>query len=264
MSSPFPGMDPYLEGDYWTEFHTRLANQISTQLLPQLRPKYVALLEKRYVLYRPFLGIFDHEPRSIRPDVGIAQKQVRETAVAYQIPPVTTAPTMETRSLFDETYPVTSVVIRDVSEQRLVAIIEILSPANKVGEGRRDYMQRREEILQTPTHLIELDLLRRGGRIPLEEMPPLAPYYAYLSRREKRPQTQVWAIQLADTLPVLPVPLLPPDEDVTLDLQTAVDACFALVGYETLLDYQNPPPSPPLSSEEAAWSDKQLQAAGLR
>lgn len=262
MSSPFPGMDPYLEGDYWTEFHTTLAGEIRRQLLPQLRPKYVALLEKRYVLYSPVLGIFDREPRSLRPDVGIAEKQVREAAAAYAMRQAPTAPTMETKSLLREEYPITSVVIRDVHEQRLVTIIEILSPANKVGEGRRDYMQRREDILHTPTHLIELDLLRRGGRIPLEEMPPLAPYYAYLSHREKRPQTQVWAIQLADVLPVLPVPLLPPDEDVRLDVQTAVAACFALVGYDTLLDYRNPPPPPPLSPEEAAWSAAQLQAAG--
>ena len=46
------------------------------------------------------------------------------------------------------------------------------------------------------------------------------------------------------------------------DVQTAVAACFALVGYDTLLDYRNPPPPPPLSPEEAAWSAAQLQAAG--
>lgn len=50
MPSPFPGMDPYLEGEMWQEFHERLANQISVQLLPLLTPKYVALLAKRYVL----------------------------------------------------------------------------------------------------------------------------------------------------------------------------------------------------------------------
>ena len=53
MPSPFPGMDPYLEGDLWQEFHDRLANQLSTQLMPLLVPKYVALLAKRYVLDSP-------------------------------------------------------------------------------------------------------------------------------------------------------------------------------------------------------------------
>jgi NADPH-dependent 7-cyano-7-deazaguanine reductase QueF len=51
MPSPFPGMDPYLEGEMWQEFHERLANEISAQLLPKLAPKYVALLAKRYVIH---------------------------------------------------------------------------------------------------------------------------------------------------------------------------------------------------------------------
>jgi hypothetical protein len=52
MPSAFPGMDPYLEGDMWQEFHERLANQISAQLMPLLAPRYVALLAKRYILTR--------------------------------------------------------------------------------------------------------------------------------------------------------------------------------------------------------------------
>ena len=59
MSTPFPGMDPYLEGDMWQEFHETLASAMRAQLMPQLAPKYVALLAKRYVVDRPALGIFD-------------------------------------------------------------------------------------------------------------------------------------------------------------------------------------------------------------
>ena len=44
MPSPFPGMDPYLEGEMWQEFHERLAHQFSAQLMPLLSPRYVALL----------------------------------------------------------------------------------------------------------------------------------------------------------------------------------------------------------------------------
>jgi hypothetical protein len=42
MPSPFPGMDPYLEGYLWSDVHHRLATQISDQLMPLLRPQYVA------------------------------------------------------------------------------------------------------------------------------------------------------------------------------------------------------------------------------
>lgn len=41
MGSPFPGMDPYLEGDLWQEVHERLANQISAQLMQKIAPKLV-------------------------------------------------------------------------------------------------------------------------------------------------------------------------------------------------------------------------------
>lgn len=90
----------------------------------------------------------------------------------------------------------------------------------------------------------EVDLLRGGTRIQLLGEPPPAPYYVYLSRRQRRPYTQIWPITLRDPLPTVPVPLLPPDPDVPLDLQAAVDACFDLVGYERLLDYAGPPPRP--------------------
>ena len=44
MASPFPGMDPYFEGDLSQEFHKTLAGMIRAQLLPLLSPKYLALL----------------------------------------------------------------------------------------------------------------------------------------------------------------------------------------------------------------------------
>lgn len=47
MGSPFPGMDPYLEGDLWQELHETLASAIRAQLVSQLSTKYVALLAKR-------------------------------------------------------------------------------------------------------------------------------------------------------------------------------------------------------------------------
>ena len=49
MPSPFPGMDPYLEGYLWPDVHHRLATQISDQLTPRLRPRYVARIELRVV-----------------------------------------------------------------------------------------------------------------------------------------------------------------------------------------------------------------------
>lgn len=53
MPSPFPGMDPYLEGEEWVSFHAKFAVEIARQLSPKLRPRYVARAERQYVFDDP-------------------------------------------------------------------------------------------------------------------------------------------------------------------------------------------------------------------
>lgn len=235
MPSPFPSMDPYLEGEMWVEFQHTLVHQISRQLMPLTRPRYVALLGKRYCT----------EPLALASKYQYGRRQVE----------------LAQPTIMDDV-PVLSIEIRDVAERRLVTLIEILSPVNKRGDGACEYAQRRLELMQTATHLLEIDLLCQGRRIQLLQEPPEAPYYIYLSRAQRRPYTQVWALPLQKSLPTVPVPLLPPDPDVPLDLQAALDACFALVGYEDLLDYQAKPPGG-LNEEEKTWVVETLQKQGL-
>ncbi len=45
MRSPFPGMNPYLEGYLWPDVHNPLASKIRQQLTPKLRPRYTGRLE---------------------------------------------------------------------------------------------------------------------------------------------------------------------------------------------------------------------------
>jgi hypothetical protein len=268
-------MDPYLEGELWQEFHERLAHQISAQLLSQLPAKYVALLAKRYVIGAPTSGILPGlglnivdwpAQRVIYPDVHVAalpERKLREPAVGYEAGVALMEPAVEVANPLPEA-PQLSVEIRDVAQRRLVTLIEILSPANKHSQGALEYYDRRMRLLNTDTHILQIDLLRGGSRILLLAEPPAAPYYVYLSRTERRPYTQIWPVSLRQHLTAVPVPLLHPDPDVILDLQAAVDACFALVRYERLLDYAEPPPLPPLDEADAAWLDDLLRAAGLR
>ncbi|MCS6937876.1 MAG: DUF4058 family protein [Roseiflexaceae bacterium] len=262
MPSPFPGMDPYLEGESFQESHERLAHQISVELMPQIRPRYVALLAKRYVLDCPAVSLFGApEQRVFHPDVHVVERQVKESresvaaALAVDEPSVSLPSALETPQL--------SVESRDVAERRLVTLIEILSPASKYGAGYDEYQRRRLELLKTETHLLEIDLLRQGARIALHGTPPPAPYYVYLSRFERRPYTDVWCAFFDKRLPRVPVPLPPPDADAVLDLQHAVDACFALVGYDVLINYTQPPP-PAMSAADLAWIEERLRATGVR
>jgi hypothetical protein len=234
--------------------------------MPLLAPKYVALLAKRYVIDYSALSIFDVlRDRAIYPDVHVLQPPGTASATVPGGAGVAiAAPAMEAPSLYPADLPLLSIEIRDVAQRLLVTMIEILSPANKHGDGTRHYAARRLELMRTETHLLGIDLLRQGSRIQLTREPPPAAYYIYLSRRDRRPLTQVWTIALREPLPVVPVPLLPPDPDVPLDMQAAVRACFDLVGYERLLDYASSPPQPELSAQDTAWMEGILRAAGFR
>jgi hypothetical protein len=147
------------------------------------------------------------------------------------------------------------VEIRATASQQLVAVVEILSPVNKrpSHDAYLAYQRKRRDILRSEVHLLELDLLRGGERPPLARPVPTAPYYVVLSRANRRPTVEVWPIQLADRLPVLPVPLLEPDPDVPLDLGAVVASVYERGAYASQIDYQQLPPPPALSKAEADW-----------
>ncbi len=52
MPSPFPGMDPYLEGPLWPDVHHALASQIRRQIVSQLPSRYVARIETQIIIDR--------------------------------------------------------------------------------------------------------------------------------------------------------------------------------------------------------------------
>jgi|SRR5579862_1743589 len=253
MPSPFPGMDPYLEGDDWTSFHTHFATEIARQLTPLLRPKYIALPEKRFDI----VDDGDITIEAIYPDVGVAgvttPNPERMGQAAAKAPHVL-------QTLMEEHAPHAWVEIRDVSGRRLVTTIEILSPWNKRGPGRGEYLDKRRQMLRSTSHLIEIDLLRRGLRLPMKDPLPPGSYYVFVSRAEQRPMVQVWPIALDHPLPKVPVPLLQGDGDVTLDLQNCLPNVYDLGGFDLVLDYSKAP-KVPLREEQAAWVAEALQRA---
>ena len=54
--------------------------------------------------------------------------------------------------------------ILELTTRKLVAVIEFLSPTNKRGLERKKYLRKRERILLSSVHLLEIDLLRKGKR----------------------------------------------------------------------------------------------------
>ncbi len=260
MPSPFPGMDPFLESpEIWVDFHNNLASEIQATLNRLLPPHYVARLTPRFVYEMVEIA----EARVVRPDVGVYRTQ--PAAEAAPVATATVTAPVESVVPLEEGVRFHSVEILEVPTLRLVTAIEILSPVNKrVGHrAREDYLRKRRSILWSDAHLMEIDLLRGGQRMPLEKPVPKAAYYVVLSRSYRRPIVEVWPIQLWERLPVVPVPLRLPDPDVPLDLSAVVATVYDRGAYERLIDYRQSPP-PPLTAEEEAWIEQVLREKGLR
>lgn len=256
MPSPFPAMDPYLEGSLWMPTHGQLIAEIARQLSPKLRPRYLALMTERFVFEEPE-SVAVATAATYR-DVGVATAGTEASAPAAES--VGRGP-LPLTTVMPESIPHFSVEIRGVADRRLVTAIEVLSPTNKRSTGRQEYLAKRRRILLSTAHLVEIDLLREGQRVPMREELPDAPYFVFVSRAEARPATEGWPIRLDRPLPAVPVPLLDGDPDVTLDLQEALTNVYDLLGYDLAVDYKKPP-EVPLTREQTTWAEELLRSAG--
>ncbi len=140
----------------------------------------------------------------------------------------------------------------------LVAVLELLSPTNKTGEGRALYLEKRSKLLAEPVHLVELDLLLGGSRMPVKEKLPPGDYYTYVARADQRPQCQVYTWKLSDPLPRIRLPLKPPDPDVVFDLPGLFAEAYRRGRYTRVLPYSASPPVA-LSEANAKWVAERLQ-----
>ncbi len=263
MPSPFPGMDPYLEDPgLWPDVHNELISQARAVLSQQLRPRYTVRIENRAYVS----GEDDPGRDVIVPDVRVAQRSRRKAATlpppGGKPPPVTEPEVLTT--LLDDEMQEPYLEILDRANRRVVTVIEVVSPTNKIAgsEGRRSYQQKRSEVLRSPSHWMEIDLLRAGAAV----VPRLARPYDYVvhvSRAGQRPTGLVWRIFLEDRLPVVGVPLKPEDADAPLDLQQVLTTAYDRAGYDLDLDYRRPP-SVPLTREQARWANPLLREKGLR
>jgi len=245
-------MDVFLEGQVWPDFHHAIIEAMREWMIPRVRPRYVVRVEERVYVEHAL------EPggRVIRPDVSLVEPEgAAVTRIAGRAPGAALADRPITLTLpMPEEVHETFLTIRERERMTLVAVIELLSPANKRAgsDGQREYQWKRESVLRSAAHLLELDLLRAGERLRTLEPLPDADYYAFLSRADRRPLVDVYRWMLRDPLPVVPVPLSGGEPDVPLDLQQIFDAVYSRAGYDYSLDYAQPV-EPRLSEEDARW-----------
>ena len=256
MPSPFPGMDPYLEGYLWPDVHNAFSAKIRQLLTPLIRPRYTARLS----IYLVEDTIPEGDIGILYPDVEIMRiRHVEDEQESRQPKPalgttigVATPATLTIPFALPVDLQLTTVEIRDTADNQLITSIEILSPVNKREPGLHQYRLKRQRLYQAGVHLLELDLLRRGIRPVSHTAIPDVPYLLTLTRAHSG-KTQVWPLRLQDKWPNLPVPLRLPDDDVVLDLAAAFEAIYREAAYELSIDYRQPPPPPPLSAEDSNW-----------
>jgi hypothetical protein len=249
-------MDPFIESRrIWSDFHLDLAAEIRAYLNARIQPGYYATAVT-YVTYE-VIEIAHSEPRAVSPDVSVWRTDLRVPMPGAMV--VIDPPPVQSMVPLEVPVRLARVEVHEAGTDTLVTAIEILSPINKrPGRERQQYLRKRRELLRSEVHVMELDLLRGGERSPLETALPPASYYTTLARADHRPYVDVWPMQLAARLPVLPVPLSTPDPDVPLDLGTIVSAVYERGGYATRIDYRQPVPPPPLEAEQQAWIEHLL------
>ena len=262
MPSPFPGMDPYLEApSSWPDVHLELISKIRGFLNPRMLPSYVVRVEERVYV----TDDNEDESQQFIPDVIVATRRNGTSplrgptngTMVIDEPLLLTYPAAETKK---ENF----ITIRDKNSNRIVTIIEVLSPTNKTrgSNGRQVYMEKREKLMAGTTHLLEIDLLRAGQSV-LVGRRRLSAYEALLSRGDDRRRLRCWPIRLRERLPVIGVPLKGRDPDVPLDLGEVLRAAYESGAYERVIDYASPC-DPPLTPPDARWAGKLLQAGKLR
>jgi len=248
MDDPFPGMNPYLENpELWPEVHHLLISLLAETLNPQLLPTYRVAIEKRvYQLSGEealLIGI---------PDVTIGRspnnrQSTASTAIAT--PPSHPVSVMVPMPIeVQEGY----LEIREVATQEVVTVIEVLSPANKrPGRGRESYLQTRERVLSSSSHLVEIDLLRQGTPMPMVKG-GVSHYRILVSRRERRPYAELYPFSVRDAMPLFAVPLKPSSQEPVVELRGLLGKVIERSGLAVVLKYDQSP-VPPLDHEDEAW-----------
>jgi hypothetical protein len=242
-------MDPYLEDpQVWPDFHNRFAAKISETLNQRLPRPYYAQLQTRE-------------------EIGISD----EPAHRVNVPDVLS----KSVTLIVETEP-THLSFLEVRDSRrgheVVTLIEILSPANKKhGRDRQKFLEKRAEVLDSHTSLVEIDLLRGGDRAwtdpviahQLFALEPGPHYLATVSRSWQRGadmRLEVFPAFVTGVLPVIPSPLRESDGEVPLDLQFDFQLAYQSGPYwRGAVDYTQPP-SPPLPEALRDWAAERVRA----
>jgi hypothetical protein len=220
-------MDPYLESeDFWPTFHHQLITCLYQVLLPGLVDRYKARVGQR--------------------------RYVTEQALFTSI----------VRDEHQEEY----IEIRQRGENRLVTLVEAVSPANKtMTAGRQAYLAKRREARAAGANLVEIDLVLQG-KPTLDYSRDGLPDWDYavtVTRANQPDRYEIYKATLQERLPRFRLPLSGDDRDTVVDLHTAFTRSYDQGDFADKINYQRDP-VPSLSPEDRQWLDDLLKKQKLR
>jgi hypothetical protein len=257
MPSPFPGMDPYLEApELWPAFHNAFIYCLNAAINRQLPPGFASRLEERLVVEE---GI-----RHYVADVSVGQSGPSPSGISVAESPSKLAMewAIEESEPFRETF--IEIQTREGSQRRVVAVVELLSYANKFpGKGREDYLTKQKTFLASEIHLLEIDFLRAGphtlavSQSSLRERFGRYDYAVSLHRSGDGRRFQMVAWQVPHALPTVLVPLEAPHPDLEIDLQPLLVRAYDECNFAQLIDYSRLP-EPSVNEETLAWLTERL------
>lgn len=260
-NNPFPGMNPFLEAS-WPDVHTRLIGYISDALAEELPLDLSARAEEEVTV-----GSEDDESLThYRADVAVSAVWPAELPGVWQPDSESVIAVAEPEILEIDHPTARWIEIRD-TDGRLITVIEVLSPFNKLGTGRAVYLQKQQDYIAAGINLVEIDLLRIGRPVFLEETvrrlrSAEGTRYLVAATRAGRPsRLELYYCSLRERLPAVRVPLRVTDLDVPLDLQPLIDRVYRTGRYWQIS--RRDVPAPPLPTDDATWVQERLHEVGL-
>jgi hypothetical protein len=230
-------MDPYLESPtHWSDFHSTFIHALRESINHQLPAGYIARIDEQETTTNSVL-----EPP---PGVCAADCAISRGGTNYVV--------LSDTQFLDRHIERYIRIVR-LPSWELVTVLELLSPTRKYGDGRGEYMHRRGQLRQHGVNLVELDLLRAGVRIEFSAPPPPAHYFAFVSRACTPAATEAYPWSVRMRLPSVPLPLVPPDADVTVGLAAPFAVAYERGRSWKLIDYTKPPPPPPFAPTDTEW-----------
>lgn len=227
MPSPFPGMDPYLESEtLWPLFQHHFVTCLYQILLPGLTDRYRARVCQRHYV----------------------TEQALFTSVVRE----------EHHEEFIE--------IRSRTEGRLITLVDIVSPTNKMTmAGRQVYLDKRQEGKTAHANLVEIDLVLQGQPTLDYSRDGLPDWdYAVTVTRSTQPERyEIYTATLQKRLPRFRMPLAGDDRDTVLDMHGVFARTYDQGNFGSKIDYHRDP-TITLCDEDRRWVDDLLKQQKIR